>query len=137
MNENLILPKGFPVTLDFYVENVTADATPTDGVRSGGAGGFRVPTGYAFHAVGIAAYVNAAITVGSIAVKVTDDGTELTNTPVATLTDAAQYAEDLERAGAEPVPAASVVGVSATGTANLDAATKDVTVTLLGFLLPV
>lgn len=132
------LPQNFSLSLNFLVANVTANDTPTDGTLASGQGatGAKVPSGYKFHPNFIYARSNAAITAGSIAVKVTAGGTELTNGPTVTLSSSAQDGAAIARPHLDPIDENVVIGASGTGSGTLDTATKDLDIVVSGVLWP-
>lgn len=128
---------GFPITLQFGVNNVTKDAVPTDGTLASGKGaaGYQVPSGCKLHPISVFAKANADLTAGTIDVKVTKDGAELGNGPVANLSDTVQANTGEKRVGSDPVSAGEIMGVSATGSASLNTSTIDVDVIVLAYIL--
>jgi hypothetical protein len=75
----------------------------------------------------------------TVAGKVIDNGTELTSGPVASISQAASDtgAVGVARAGAQPIAAGHVVGVSLTTNASYSTtSTIDWDATLVGLLLP-
>lgn len=139
MANELSYEKGIPMTLQYIITNVGAGTTPVDGTLASGQGGngFFVPTGYVFHPLLLSAEYNDARTAGSSVVKVTYNGTELTNGPEATIdaTDTAQD-EGVQRVGVDAAVAGEEVSVSATGDGSFAPTTADADVILVGVLLP-
>lgn len=137
MANELEFPDGFPVTLEFRIDDVQAGGITDGKLASNLTTGFVVPSGHEFHPVCVSVYSNAARTGGTATVKVTDNGTELTGGPEATIDGTnTQKATGVQRVGPEPIAAGHVVGVSATGDASWAPTTADFDVVLLGFLLP-
>lgn len=128
---------GLPITLQFEAANPAANGT-ADMVfgDSGGAGGFVVPTGYAFHPVLLSVDSNADLTAGTLVGKVIDNGTELTAGPEAALSDTVQRAAGVARVGIGGIAAGHVVGVSVTTNAAYAPVTADLVAVLVGFLVP-
>lgn len=135
MANELSREDGLPITLDFGLANVTPNATTALTFAQGGAG-FKVPPGYAFHAICLHGESNADLTAGTATFKVRADGTALANGPTAALSDTVQAAVGVKRVGVEPVAAGSIVGVAITADANFAPNTADVDAVLVGLLLP-
>jgi len=138
-DQTLIAANRFPtVSYCFKIENITSGGTPVDGTLASGQGsdGLLVPTGYEFHPLLIQAESNAAISAGSISVQVTTGGTELEAGPEATLSSTAQAASATAIYEASSVAAGAAIGLSAEGSADLDAVTKDIDAVLVGVFVP-
>lgn len=135
MANELDYEHGIPVTLAFAVANPAANTTTALTFAQGGAG-FKVPTGYAFHAICLNGISNADLTAGTAAFKVCADGTALNSGPTATLSDTVQTAVGVKRVGVEPIAAGAVVSVKITTDANYAPNTADVDAILVGVLLP-
>lgn len=125
----------FPVTLQFGGANIPASAT-TDLTLAQGGTGWVVPAGYVAYAVALCIVGNAAVTAQTLTAKCIDDGTELTNGPAPVLTTSVQRATDTLYAGAQPIAAGSVVGVSVTTPAGFTPTTIDVDAILTLVLAP-
>jgi hypothetical protein len=129
-----IREQDFPVTLQFIVTDVAADAI-TDGTLASGGAGWIVPAGFEFHPLMLHAEANEAVTAQSIAVKVIVGGTEATNGPEVTLSATAQAASGLKGMHGNPIYAGSVVSVSAETPAGFTPITADLDVILNGVLV--
>lgn len=124
------------LALVYSVANVGAGTTPVDGIVGvNGKTGFVVPTGMAFVPVWIDAFSNAARTAGTNTFKVTDNGTEVSGGPEATL-DATNTTADTGIVTGAPVKIAAghTVGVSANGDGSFAPTTADADVILYGYL---
>ncbi len=134
-NELDAKPGALPVTLAFAKANIEPNTT-TDLTLAQGGAGFKVPTGYKFHAIALHGESNADLTADIATFKVIADGTELANGPTAALSDTVQAAVGVQRMGADPIAAAAVVAVSVTTGANFAPNTADVDAVLVGVLTP-
>ncbi len=95
-----------------------------------------MPTGYNAHAVCLHGESDTDLTAGTITFSVRDDGTALDNGPSVALSDTVQVGVDVERVGAEPMAAGSIVSVQAAASAALAPATCGLDVVLTLLLLP-
>lgn len=137
MANELAYEFGFPITLQFELANPNANTTTDmDFGGDGGAGGFVVPAGYAFHPMLLSVDSNADLTAGTLTAKVIDNGTELVHGPAPALSDEVQHAAAVQRIGPQPIAAGHVVGVSVTTTSGYLPITADIVAVLAGVLLP-
>lgn len=134
-NELSLIPEGFPVSLNFALENApanTANVLTLKGTNTG----FVVPAGYKFQPIAILAMSNADLTAGTATFAVTDNGTVLKNGPTAKLEDTVQKKDGENPIGTEPIAAGHLVGVKATTDAGYLPITADLDAVLLGVLTP-
>lgn len=140
MANELSRDDGIAVTLQFIKANLGTGAATTDMTFGQAGTGFIVPAGYKFHAVCLSLTFTGTLDAGAtVAGKVIDNGTELTSGPVASISQAASDtgAVGVARAGAQPIAAGHVVGVSLTTNASYSTtSTIDWDATLVGLLLP-
>jgi hypothetical protein len=141
MANELNIYQGLPLTLQFISANLATGAGTVDMTLSEQLGtGFLVPTGYTFHPLCLCVtFVGTLDADATVIGKVIDNGTELTNGPVATINQAESDTHDtgVARLGADPIAAGHVVGVSLTKDADYDTtATIDWDAILTGVLLP-
>jgi hypothetical protein len=131
------LRDGLPLSMTFSLANPGAGATGV--LLSAQAGvGFTVPAGYVFHAMGLFASSNAALTAGTATFNVTDNTVAVSNGPTALLSSVAGSTLNnvgLQRLGAAPIVAGHVVGVNIVTTAAYLPVTADVDVVLVGTLI--
>ena len=135
MGDELTYDKGLAVTLHYTLANCPANATTALTLDNGGAG-FKVPTGYKFHAMCLHGESDTDLTAGTLTFKVRASGTALTGGPTAALSDTVQAAVGVVRPGADPIAAAAIVAVEAVASAALAPATCGLDAVLIGVLLP-
>lgn len=141
MSNELIHTGGFQLSLVFGLANKaknTAVAMTLPGGQTQTNSGFVVPVGYTFRPMCVSVQINDAVTVGSCKIEVTDNGTVVTQGPVATLnTTDTTAAGGVQRPGARAIAAGHVVGLKATASADLAPdGTADLDAFLMGELLP-
>ena len=140
MGNELSYNAGVDVTLPFISANLATGAGTVDMTLGQLGTGFLVPAGYAFHPLCLMVTFTGTLDAdATVIAQVIDNGTELTNGPVATINQAESDAREVAVAhvGAAPIAAGHVVGVSLTKDADYDTtATIDWDVLLIGKLLP-
>lgn len=135
MANELTRDDGISVSFEFVFQDAVAGTTNVMTLPGGGAG-FKVPTGYNFHAVALHGESDTDLTAGTITFKVRDDGTALANGPTAVLSDEVQVAVGVQRVGADPIAAGSIVSVEAVASGALAPSTCGLDAVLVGILLP-
>lgn len=135
MSNELNTPDGFPITLHFMKANPVENTTTALTFDQGGAG-FKVPTGYKFHALCLHAECNANPTTGTATFNVTANTTALANGPTVVLVPNTQVGVDVHRPGEEPIAAGKIVGVNVVADVNWAANSIDVDAVLVGLLRP-
>lgn len=136
MANELAYEHGVSLALQMGLANPAANAAAKLTFANGGSG-FKVPTGYKFHALALHAEANAALSAGTAVIAVTDNNTALLNSALAVTLDAnTQTGSAVMRVGQQPIVAGHVVGAKITADANYSANTVDHDVVIVGVLLP-
>jgi len=133
MANELTNPDGFPITIPMGVANLVQN-TATKLTFAQGGSGFKVPTGYAFHALALHVECNAAINAGTAAFYVSDNNTSIANGPTVTLDANTQTASGVQRPATAPIAAGHIVGVKAAPDANYAPNTGDIDAVVVGLL---
>jgi hypothetical protein len=126
---------AIPVSFEFGLADVPANATTDLQTRLGGAG-FFVPTGLDFYpAVGFVTS-NSDLTAGTLTAKVTSNGTALVGGPEPALSDTVQRHSASISPLSPKVAAGAYVGAEVVTSATYAPTTADIDVVVCGYLVP-